>query len=86
MGSETKKMLVKLCQIRDGVRISILPLAPWVSVRAYGTRIRQPRATVAVGYPQRTWKTGITNSWMVDFFIMSCAPALLLKNVIKVTF
>lgn len=42
--------------------------------------------SVAVGYPQRTWKTGITNSWMVDFFIMSCALALLLKNVIKVTF
>lgn len=42
--------------------------------------------SITIGYPQRAWKTGITNSWLVDFFIMSCALALLLKNVIKVTF
>ncbi len=42
--------------------------------------------SVTVDYPQRAWKVGITNSWLVDFFIMSCALALLLKNVIKVSF
>jgi len=42
--------------------------------------------SVTVDYPQRQWKVGITNSWMVDFFIMSCALALLLKNAMKVSF
>ncbi len=42
--------------------------------------------SITVGYPQRAWKAGITHSWMADFFIMSCALALLLKNVVKVSF
>lgn len=42
--------------------------------------------SVTVDYPQREWKVGITNSWLVDFFIMSCALALLLKNAMKVSF
>ena len=42
--------------------------------------------SVTINYPQRTWQAGITNSWLVDFFIMSCVLALLLKRVVRVTF
>lgn len=45
-----------------------------------------PVQSVTIDYPLRTWETGITNSWLIDFFIISCLFALLFKKVVGVTF
>lgn len=77
-----KAQYTQISPLRPGPKITDVLLYP--AERPFKTD--SAVKSVAVGYPQRTWKTGITNSWMVDFFIMSCALVLLLKNVIKVSF
>ncbi|MCD6392942.1 MAG: hypothetical protein J7M40_05495 [Planctomycetes bacterium] len=77
-----KAQYMQISSLRPGPKITDVLLYP--AERPFKTD--SAVKSVAVGYPQRTWRTGITNSWLVDFFIMSCALALLLKNVIKVSF
>ncbi len=77
-----KGKYIQISPLRPGPRITDVLLYP--AERPFKSDSSVQSVTVA--YPRRAWNAGITHSWMVDFFIMSCALALLLKNVVKVSF
>lgn len=77
-----KDQYVQVSPLRPGSQISNALLYPTEKPFKTDAAVQ----SVKISYPQRTWDAGITNSWLIDFFIMSCILALLLKNTIKVSF
>lgn len=72
----------KMSPLRPGRKFSDVLLYP--AEKPF--KVNSVVQSINVTYPQREWEAGITGSWIIDFFIMSCVIALLCKNIVKVSF
>lgn len=72
----------KISPLRPGQKITDVLLYPAEKPFKADSTVQ----SIKISYPQRKWNAGITKSWLLDFFIMSCVLALLCKNIVKVTF